>query len=158
LNPPLLIEAGSVGNKLFGFLLGIYRESSGLQPKDLADKAGVHASFVRGIERGAQAPSLETAINLLKPIKNQKWIHWMNDGEDCDLVMMDPTTKKEVAFIFKAAKRGQHSRNSKSEIPLKERLRIACLDRAIEFSIKTGLPSRQIPELAKQFENYISSD
>ena len=153
---PLLIQAGSAGNKLFGFLLKIYRSDADLLPEDLAKIAGVHAAFVRGIERGAQAPSLETAVALLKPMRSHGRIRWMNDGEDCDLVMFDPTTEKEVAFIFKAVKRGQNTRISKTpEFPLKERIRLACLDRAIDYCAKTGISPKDVTFLAKKFEEFV---
>jgi transcriptional regulator with XRE-family HTH domain len=70
---PLQIAAGTPGNHRFGAVLKSLRERSGLSPQQLAEQAGVHVSFVRGIERGAQAPSVATARPLLACLAGQDW-------------------------------------------------------------------------------------
>lgn len=104
---PLLVTAGTPGNRRFGALLKSMREHSGLSPQELADRADVHVSFVRGIERGAQAPSVATARQLLARMKEQRGIQWMDSGP-YDLLVRDPETDRDVAFEFKAKMKGQN--------------------------------------------------
>ena len=66
---PLLVAAGTPGNHRFGILVKDLRERSSLSPQELAERADVHVSFVRGIERGAQAPSVATARTLLACVR-----------------------------------------------------------------------------------------
>lgn len=106
---PLLVAAGTLGNCRFGALVKMLRDRSGLSAQELAEQAGVHASFVRGIERGAQAPSVATAHLLLASIKGQGRIQWTDDGP-YDLLISDPGTGRDVAFKFKAKVKGQNRR------------------------------------------------
>lgn len=106
---PLLVAAGTPGNHRFGALLKNLRERSGLTPQQLADQADVHVSFVRGIERGAQAPSIATARPLLECVQGRDGIRWMDDGP-FDLMIREPETGREVAFEFKAKVKGQNRR------------------------------------------------
>ncbi|MEX1106937.1 MAG: helix-turn-helix transcriptional regulator [Ilumatobacteraceae bacterium] len=106
---PLLVAGGTLGNRRFGSLVKTLRERRGLSVQELAEQVGVHASFVRGIERGAQAPSLATAHPLLASIKGQHRIQWMDDGP-YDLLVSDPGTGRDVAFEFKAKVKGQNRR------------------------------------------------
>ena len=84
-------------------------ERSGLSPQELAEQADVHVSFVRGIERGAQAPSVTTARPLLACMKEQDRIQWMDSGP-YDLLVRDPDIGRDVAFEFKAKVKGQNRR------------------------------------------------
>jgi transcriptional regulator with XRE-family HTH domain len=106
---PLLVAAGTAGNRRFGALVKHLRERSSLSPQELAEQADVHVSFVRGIERGAQAPSVATAHRLLACMKGQRRIQWM-DSCPYDLLVSDPRTGRDVAFEFKAKVRGQNRR------------------------------------------------
>ncbi|MBC9004120.1 helix-turn-helix domain-containing protein [Micromonospora aurantiaca (nom. illeg.)] len=106
---PLLVTAGTPGNRRFGALLKSMRERSGLSPQELADRADVHVSFVRGIERGAQAPSVATARSLLACLGEQHRIQWRDSGT-YDLLIYDSETEREVAFDFKAKMKGQNRR------------------------------------------------
>lgn len=106
---PLLVAAGTPGNERFGSLLKDLRERSGMTPQQLADQAAVHVSFVRGIERGAQAPSVATAKPLLACMKEQDRIEWTDEGPT-DLLIWDPTAGRSVAFEFKAKVHGQNRR------------------------------------------------
>jgi DNA-binding XRE family transcriptional regulator len=90
-------------------LLKDLRERSGLGTQQLADQADVHVSFVRGIERGVQAPSVTTARPMLGCIKEQDRLQWMDRGP-YDLLISDPDTGRKVAFQFKAQKKGQNRR------------------------------------------------
>jgi transcriptional regulator with XRE-family HTH domain len=42
----------------FGFAVKVLREEQGLTQEDLADKAGIHRTYLSDIERGARNPSL----------------------------------------------------------------------------------------------------
>ena len=106
---PLLVAGGTPGNRRFGALVKSLRERTGLSAQELAEQVGVHASFVRGIERGAQAPSIAIAHPLLASIKGQHRIQWMDDGP-YDLLVSDPGTGRDVAFQFKAKVKGQNRR------------------------------------------------
>jgi DNA-binding XRE family transcriptional regulator len=106
---PWQVAAGTPGNLRFGALLKSMRERSGLSPQQLAEQADVHVSFVRGIERGAQAPSVATAHPLLACMKEQHRIQWMDSGP-YDLLIRDPGTGRDVAFEFKAKVKGQNRR------------------------------------------------
>jgi transcriptional regulator with XRE-family HTH domain len=106
---PWQVAAGTPGNQRFGALLKNLRERSGLTPQQLADQADVHVSFVRGIERGAQAPSVAKAGPLLACLKEQHRIRWVEDGP-FDLVIRDPKLGRDVAFEFKAKVKGQNRR------------------------------------------------
>jgi len=96
---PWLVAAGTAGNARFGSLLKYLRERSALAPQQLADQAAVHVSFVRGIERGAQAPSVAKAKSLLACMKEQDRIEWTDDGAP-DLLITDPKIGRRVAFEF----------------------------------------------------------
>ncbi len=106
---PWPVAAGTPGNRRFGALLKYLREDSGLSPQQLAEQANVHVSFVRGIERGAQAPSVATARPLLACMNEQHRIEWMDNGP-YDLLVHDPETGCDVAFEFKAKVKGQNRR------------------------------------------------
>jgi hypothetical protein len=106
---PWQVAAGTPGNERFGALLKNLRKRSGLSVQELAAQAEVHVSFVRGIERGAQAPSLARAHPLLAGISEQDRIQWI-DSDECDLVIRDPETEGEVAFEFRAKVKGQNKR------------------------------------------------
>lgn len=103
-----LVAAGTPGNQRFGRLLKNMRIRSGLTPEQLANEAEVHVSFVRGIERGAQAPSLVKARALLSCMAEQDLIEWMGDGP-FDLRILDPE-EGPTAFQFKAEMQGQNRR------------------------------------------------
>lgn len=112
---PLLVAAGTAGNRRFGALVKSLRERSSLSPREVAEQAEVHVSFVRGIERGAQAPSVATAHRLLACMKEQHRIHWM-DSCPYDLLVRDPGTGRDVAFEFKAKVKGQNRRTDAGPI------------------------------------------
>lgn len=106
---PWQVAAGTPGNHRFGAVIKDLRERSDLSPQQLAEQACVHVSFVRGIERGAQAPSVATARPLLACMKEQDRIQWMDSGP-YDLLVRDPEIGRDVAFEFKAKVKGQNRR------------------------------------------------
>jgi DNA-binding XRE family transcriptional regulator len=144
---PLLVAAGTLGNRRFGALVKTLRERRGLSPQELAEQAGVHASFVRGIERGAQAPSVATAHPLLASIKGQHRIQWMDDGP-YDLLVSDPGTGRDVAFEFKAKVKGQNRRTEVGLVGAKAGLELlAAATQQIRSELGIGHPDGEIREL-----------
>jgi transcriptional regulator with XRE-family HTH domain len=115
LEGPWLVAAGTPGNVRFGSLFKQMREQSGLSPQVIADLADVHVSFVRGIERGAQAPSIAKARPLLAGLNAQDRVQWTDEGP-YDLLLRDPESGHQVAFEFKARVKGQNKRTD-SELP-----------------------------------------
>lgn len=91
------------------------RTRSDLTTKQLAEMAEVHVSFVRSIERGAQAPSVETARRLLNPMTEQSRIRWLNSRIN-DVKILDRKLDFFVAFKFKAEVRGQNKRSNEDGI------------------------------------------
>lgn len=144
---PLLVAAGTLGNRRFGALVKTLRERSGLSPLELAEQAGVHASFVRGIERGAQAPSVATAHPLLASIKGQHQIQWMDDGP-YDLLVSDPGTGRDIAFEFKAKVKGQNRRTEVGLAGAKAGLELlAAATQQLRSELGMGHPDGEIREL-----------
>lgn len=144
---PLLVAAGTLGNRRFGALVKSLRERRGLSPQELAEQAGVHASFVRGIERGAQAPSVATAHPLLASIKGQHRIQWMDDGP-YDLLVSDPGTGRDVAFEFKAKVKGQNRRTEIGLVGAKAGLGLlAAATQQLRSELGIGHPDGEIREL-----------
>ena len=48
----------------FGELVRQFREQSDLSQEDLADLAGIHRTYIGGIERGERNPTLQTIHKL----------------------------------------------------------------------------------------------
>jgi transcriptional regulator with XRE-family HTH domain len=109
-----LVAAGTPGNKRFGQLLKGLRIRSDLTADQLASQAGVHVSFVRGIERGAQAPSVAKAQALLSCLTAQESIEWLPNGPP-DLRIVDDH-QGVTAFHFKAEVHGQNRRKSAVDV------------------------------------------
>jgi DNA-binding XRE family transcriptional regulator len=144
---PLLVAAGTLGNRRFGALVKTLRERSGLSPRELAAQAGVHASFVRGIERGTQAPSAATAHPLLASIKGQHRVQWTDDGP-YDLLISDPGTGRDVAFEFKAKVKGQNRRPEVGLAGAKAGLELlAAATQQLRTELGMRNPDGEIPEL-----------
>jgi transcriptional regulator with XRE-family HTH domain len=51
-------------SSVFGAVLREYREAEGLSQETLADKAGVHRTYVGLVERGQRNPTLEVGLRL----------------------------------------------------------------------------------------------
>lgn len=111
-----MVEAGSKGNLIFGSVLKRLRLEQSMTPEQLAGRSGVSTPFVNGIERGAQAPSMETAKKLLNIVGNGNvTITWVEDAP-YDLVLRDSRDEKinfEVHLRFKAEVRGQNRRSDR---------------------------------------------
>lgn len=50
--------------ELFGGLVRRLRESAGISQEELADRAGVHRTYIGGIERGERNPTLLTIYKI----------------------------------------------------------------------------------------------
>ncbi|CAM3578633.1 helix-turn-helix transcriptional regulator [Nocardioides marinus] len=111
---PWLVKSGSEGNRVLGDLLRDLRLKSGLTARELAEMADVHPTFVRAVERGAQAPSLDSALTLLAHLRAADGSYATEysataDGRRLDLVVKDPRVGRGAAFEFKAKVRGQNT-------------------------------------------------
>ena len=111
---PFLVTSGTPGNKRLGELIRHLREQRNLSASDLATLANVHVSFVRGIERGAQAPSMATAKELLLHVALDGEVEW-SDDLPYDVLISDDQTDGHIAFIFRAEVRGQNKRLDEAE-------------------------------------------
>lgn len=140
---PWPVAAGTPGNRRFGALLKYLREHSGLSPQQLAEQADVHVSFVRGIERGAQAPSVATARPLLACMKEQHRIQWMDSGP-YDLLVRDPETGRDVAFEFKAKVKGQNRRTDGDPAVRAAAALIELMPQMASLIAKTGEPRADV--------------
>jgi transcriptional regulator with XRE-family HTH domain len=147
----------------FGNLVKEFRRRSGMDPKELAEKSGVHQSFIHGIERGVQAPSLETAKKIFAAMSEdqQKRILWdssFTDGND--LLLRDPRDESENYFEFTAEVKGQNTRPSKHKDELvlthDEFVRLRCLQ------LVYAQDSKEDPEYivlrARLFSTFIIGD
>jgi transcriptional regulator with XRE-family HTH domain len=53
----------------FGMTLRLRREKRGLSQEELADKAGLHRTYVSQIERGLKSPTLSSMYRLAKALE-----------------------------------------------------------------------------------------
>jgi len=51
-------------SRVFGAVLREHREAAGLSQETLADRAGVHRTYVGLVERGRRNPTLEVSLRL----------------------------------------------------------------------------------------------
>jgi transcriptional regulator with XRE-family HTH domain len=90
-------------NRVFGRLLRRYRTDQNMSAAEIADVAGVTASFVRSIERGDQAPSRATADKILAALGF--------DASEEPVLLTDPDTGARFHVReFTAAAKGDNSR------------------------------------------------
>lgn len=81
----------------YGKALRIARAISGLQQKDLADKAGLDSSYVSLIEMGKRKPSLKAVRALSKALELPASLLTLLASEPDDLTLTDPSELREVA-------------------------------------------------------------
>jgi len=55
----------------FGCKVRKYREKIGVSQEDFAELAGMHRTYIGGIERGERNPTLTTIIKIAKALKIQ---------------------------------------------------------------------------------------
>jgi len=65
----------------FAELLRSHRERAGLSQEELADRAGLHRTFISQVERGLKSPSLNSLVSLAAALdlKLAKFLHGMDD-------------------------------------------------------------------------------
>ena len=65
----------------FAELLRSHREGAGLSQEELADRAGLHRTFISQVERGLKSPSLNSLVSLSRALdlKLSKFLHGMDD-------------------------------------------------------------------------------
>ena len=56
-------------SKLFGAAVRQRRKAAGLSQEALAERAGLHPTYVSMVERGVRKPTLEVAARLAKALK-----------------------------------------------------------------------------------------
>lgn len=103
-----LVRAGSEGSRIFGAMVKEMRLTTDFTAGELAEKVGVHVSFIHGIERGAQAPSMQTARAILDVLPDSYSYTWLVTRL-CDLVISDPE-QGNIGFKFQAEVQGQNRR------------------------------------------------
>lgn len=81
----------------YGKALRIARAISGLQQKDLADKAHLDSSYVSLIEMGKRKPSLKTVRALSQALEIPTSLLTLLASESEDLTLTDPDELQEVA-------------------------------------------------------------
>jgi transcriptional regulator with XRE-family HTH domain len=59
----------SAAKRTLGLSIRHFRHELGLSQEALAQKAGLHRTYVGGIERGEQNPSFETIIRLIDALE-----------------------------------------------------------------------------------------
>jgi len=100
---------------LFGEYIKNRRLSLGYSSTELANKVGCSASFITGIERGAQFPSTIMACKILYSL-------------DLDYKELDPLTLKvdDTVFMFRSSLRGRNKepKIAASNIELHNRIEI----------------------------------
>lgn len=110
MNETFYVSSGNEGNRVFGDLLKRMRLGAKLTAIDLAEKADVHASFINGIERGVQAPSMTKATELFMSLGVRTWS--VNHA-----LVVETGENESVGFIFKATIRGQNRRPEHEKLP-----------------------------------------
>ncbi len=66
MNVPLVRRAKPTDLKLLGSVLRALREDTGLSQEGFADKAGLHRTYIGGVERGERNVSFLTLGRILK--------------------------------------------------------------------------------------------
>lgn len=58
-----------------------YRRDAGLSQEELADAAGLHRTYVSGVERGVRNPTVEVLDKIARPLNIPAW-KLLDDGKD----------------------------------------------------------------------------
>lgn len=56
-------------------------QEAGLSQEELADAAGLHRTYVSGVERGVRSPTVEVLDKIAKPLNIPTW-KLLDDGKD----------------------------------------------------------------------------
>jgi transcriptional regulator with XRE-family HTH domain len=57
-----------------------YRKESGYSQEELADEAGLHRTYISGVERGVRNPSVLVLEKIAKPLNIPAW-KLLHDGK-----------------------------------------------------------------------------
>ncbi|MDP3460071.1 MAG: helix-turn-helix transcriptional regulator [Hyphomonas sp.] len=58
-----------------------YRKERGLSQEELADEAGLHRTYISGVERGVRNPSVLVLEKIARPLNIPVW-KLLYDGKD----------------------------------------------------------------------------
>ena len=58
-----------------------YRRDAGLSQEELADAAGLHRTYVSGVERGVRNPTVEVLEKIATPLNIPTW-KLLDDGKN----------------------------------------------------------------------------
>jgi len=58
-------------NKVLGEIISRQRQESNLSQEELADRAGIHRTYVSQIERGLKSPTLAILISVAKALNTK---------------------------------------------------------------------------------------
>ncbi|WP_300395756.1 helix-turn-helix transcriptional regulator [Henriciella sp.] len=58
-----------------------YRKGAGYSQEELAHAAGLHRTYVSGVERGVRNPTVEVLDKLAKPLNIPTW-KLLDDGQE----------------------------------------------------------------------------
>jgi transcriptional regulator with XRE-family HTH domain len=130
---PYFVAVDNGGAKLFGELVKLLRNTNRLSIGELAKRACISHEHLRQIEKGGRAPSLEIAKAIVHQVGAQ-WVvnHHRNIDGPIQLLVVNPSTDKNMAFVFSHQTRG---RNKPTEAEIKkatndEQLRTIALEAA----------------------------
>lgn len=77
--------------------LRISRAIAGLQQKDLAEKAGLHSSYLSLLEQGKRKPSLKVVRDLSEALKIPTHLFTLLASEEEDLSLVEPSELQQAA-------------------------------------------------------------
>lgn len=110
---PQLVKTNNLGAKNLGKILKAFRLRTGITTVQLAEKAGVSPSFIRGIERGIQAPSIATTRKIIKHLTFKDVLPIWVDDPNYDLAFCNKMNREETRFKFASEIQGQNTRIKK---------------------------------------------
>jgi len=106
-------------NKAFGLRIRNLRKKKSLSQEDLADRAGLHPTYVGGVERGERNPSLESILKIAKALEISPGQLFKFEGVKTSLNLdeqivdeilgmaenLKPSTKRRILESLRAVKR-----------------------------------------------------
>ena len=98
--------------------LRISRAIAGLQQKELAEKAGLHSSYLSLLERGKRKPSLKVVRALSEALKIPTHLFTLLASEEEDLTLVEPSelqqaTESLARVLFPTPLRDHESKRKK---------------------------------------------
>lgn len=141
-------------NAELGRIMRYARLQKDLTAAELASAVEVSPAFVRGIERGAQAPSAETATKILERLGLRLSTPPPPSAgalNGPDLKLENPETGEVLLIEFKAARRGDTRRWSLDRlVPSEQAGKTSHLQREVFRLLNEGKSVTAIPRLADQ--------